>query len=321
MTLAVAIESYVRAKRSQGAIYQNIELLLRSFTRTAGDIPVEKVSPDAVRTFCRGNGPPTRSQANKYSALSNFFQHLVARGHLSASPVTDPPPRVRSDFVPHIYTREEMRRLLGATSILEHRSRPLRPETFRAFLLLLYGTGLRSCEARRLRLCDVDLDERLLRVWDTKFSKSRLVPFGTELHAALRTYREARQALPLPSGDRSAFLTTARGGALSAGSVYRTFARVRDHADVRHDPQARWQPRLHDMRHTFALGRLTSWYRQGKDVQRLLPVLSTYLGHSSIAGTQAYLTMTPELLAEASRRFQRYAEPRLEGDRPCRPST
>ena len=79
--------------------------------------------------------------------------------------------------------------------------------------------------------------------------------------------------------------------------------------------------RARNKRHTFALERLTSWYRQGKDVQRLLPVLSTYLGHSGIAGTQAYLTMTPELLAEASRRFQRYAEPRLEGDRPCHPST
>ena len=249
MTLAAAIESYVRAKRSQGAIYQRIEPLLRSFARTVGDIPVEEVSPDAIRTFCRGNGPPTRWQENKYSALRNFFQHLVARAHLSASPVTDPPPRVRRDFVPHIYSRAEMRRLLDATRILEARSRPLRPQTFRTFLLLLYGTGLRSCEARRLRLCDVDLDERLLRIWDTKFFKSRLVPCGTDLRAALRTYREARRALPVPSGDRSAFLATARGGALSADSVSRTFARVRDHAGVRHDPQARWQPRLHDLRH------------------------------------------------------------------------
>ncbi len=249
MTVAAAVESYIRAKRSQGAIYQKIEPLLRSFARTVGDISVEEVSPDAIRTFCRGHGPPTRWQANKYSTLRNFFQHLVARAHLSASPVTDPPPCVRRDFVPHIYSRAEVRRLLDATRILEDRSRPLRPQTFRTFLLLLYGTGLRSCEARRLRLCDVDLDQRLLRVWDTKFFKSRLVPCGMDLRAALQTYREARQALPLPSADRSAFLATSRGGTLSADSVSRTFARVRDHADVRHDPQARWQPRLHDLRH------------------------------------------------------------------------
>ena len=219
MNLADAIDSYIRAKRAQGAIYQTIEPLLRSFVRSVGDIPVEEVSTEAIRTFVRGRGPATRWRANKHSALRNFFQHLVDRAQLSSSPVTDPPPRVRRDFVPHIYSREEMRRLLDATFILEDRSRPLWPHTFRTFLLLLYGTGLRSCEARRLRLCDVDLDERLLRIWDTKFFKSRLVPCGTDLCGALRTYRQARQALPLPSGDRSAFLATARGGALSADSV------------------------------------------------------------------------------------------------------
>ena len=321
MTLATAVESYVRAKRSRGAVYRTIPFLLRSFVRSAGDIPVEEVSPEAVRAFCRADGPPTRAQENKYSALRNFFQDLVARGQLRNSPVTDPPPRSQRSFEPHIYSREEVQRLLDATQILQDRSRPLRPETFRTFLLLLYGTGLRSCEARRLRLCDVDLSERLLWVWDTKFFKSRIVPFGTDLRVALRTYREARHALPIPSCDQSAFLASARGSALSADSVSRTFARVRDHAGIRHPPEARWQPRLHDLRHSFALGRLTTWYRQGKDVQRLLPVLSTYLGHSSIAGTQAYLTMTPELLAEASRRFQRYAEPGGEGDSRCHPST
>ncbi len=249
MTLAAAVESYVRAKRSRGAVYQTIPFLLRSFVRSTGDIPVEEVSPEAIRAFCRGNGPPTRAQVNKYSALRNFFQDLVARGVLSISPVTDPPPRAQRTFEPHIYSREEVQRLLDATHILQNRSHALRPETFRTFLLLLYGTGLRSCEARRLRLCDVDLGERLLWVWDSKFFKSRLVPFGTALRAVLQAYREARQALPTPSGDRSAFLASARGGPLSAGSVSRTFARVRDHAGVRHPPQARWQPRLHDLRH------------------------------------------------------------------------
>ena len=321
MTLAAAVTSYIRAKRSRGAVYQTIPFLLRGFVRSVGDIPVAEVSSEAVRAFCRDDGPPTRAHANKHSALRNFFQDLVLRGHLSTSPVTDPPPRVTHNFEPHIYSRQEVQRLLDATHILHDRSRPLRPETFRTLLLLLYGTGLRSCEARRLRLCDVDLEERLLWVWDTKFFKSRIVPFGTALRTVLRDYRQTRQDLPTPTGDQSAFLASARGAALSADSVSRTFARVRDHAGIRHSPQARWQPRLHDLRHSFAVERLTSWYRDGKDVQRLLPVLSTYLGHSSIAGTQAYLTMTPELLAEASRRCQRYAEPRGEGDDQCPPST
>ena len=127
MTLTTAVESYVRAQRSRGAVYQTIPFLLRSFVRSAGDIPVEQVSPEAIRTFCRGKGPPTRAQANKYSALRNFFRDLVARGHLSVSPVTDPPPRVQRNFEPHIYSREEVQRLLDATHILQNRSHALRP--------------------------------------------------------------------------------------------------------------------------------------------------------------------------------------------------
>jgi site-specific recombinase XerD len=82
---------------------------------------------------------------------------------------------------------------------------------------------------------------------------------------------------------------------------------VREHAGVSRDDGARYQPRLHDMRHSFAVHRLTSWYQQGADVQKLLPQLATYLGHVNIAATQVYLTMTPELLHEASVRFEKYA--------------
>ena len=82
---------------------------------------------------------------------------------------------------------------------------------------------------------------------------------------------------------------------------------MRRQAGVRSPKGARFQPRLHDLRHSFATHRLTSWY-QGADVQRLLPVLATYLGHVNLAGTQVYLSMTPELLREAALRFERYAE-------------
>ena len=86
----------------------------------------------------------------------------------------------------------------------------------------------------------------------------------------------------------------------------KVFARLRQHAGIQSPPGARWQPRLHDLRHSFALHRLIAWYREGADVQSRLPLLSTYLGHVNLSGTQTYLTMTHELLAEASKRFERY---------------
>jgi integrase len=102
-----------------------------------------------------------------------------------------------------------------------------------------------------------------------------------------------------------------QGRPLKDGTVRRAFARVRRSARIIRTDGARYQPRLHDLRHAFAGHRLTAWYRAGADVQRLLPQLSTYLGHLSVASTQVYLTMTPELLREACLRFERYAD--LEG--------
>jgi integrase/recombinase XerD len=185
--------------------------------------------------------------------------------------------------------------------------------TFRALLLLLYGTGLRISEALSLALPDVDLGACLLTIRNTKFFKTRWVPVGPQLGAVLIAYAKIRRRLPHPARHESAFLATRRGEALSRGTAGRIFRIVCEHAGVRRADGGRYQPRLHDIRHTFALNRLISWYRNGADVQRLLPCLSTYLGHVDVSATQRYLTMTPELLQEASLRFERYA---LEGERP-----
>jgi integrase len=209
--------------------------------------------------------------------------------------------------VPYIYSRDELQRLLDATETLEDSRLPLQHATFRTMLLVLYGAGLRPSEGLRLRCCDVNLDERVLAIWDTKFFKSRLVPIGTALVAALGMYGKARRRLPMPAGIRSAFFALPTGGPIMLNGLEKVFARLREHAGVQSPPGARWQPRLHDLRHTFAVHRLIAWYREGTDVQACLPLLSTYLGHVNVSGTQAYLTMTPELLSEASKRFERYA--------------
>jgi integrase len=231
----------------------------------------------------------------------------VTRGHLTASPLPEPAPRIPRSFEPYIYSRDELQRLLDATAIMEDGRSPLQHVTFRTLLLVLYGAGLRPSEGLRLRCCDVDLAESILSIWDTKFFKSRLVPIGTALAAALGKYHMARQHLPMPDGSRSAFFASRTGGPIGLNRLETVFVRLREHAGVQKPPDARWQPRLHDMRHAFAVHRLIAWYHEGADVQACLPLLSTYLGHVNVSGTQAYLTMTPELLAQASKRFERYA--------------
>lgn len=307
MTLNEAIDSYVALKRSLGAVFSAETRILRSFARALGDIPLDTIDAQATHAFCRGSGPPTRWWERKHQALRGFFTFLVTRGHLTASPLPEPGPRIPRSFEPYVYSRDELQGLLEATEILESSRSPLQHATFRTLLLVLYGAGLRPSEGLRLRCCDVDLDERVLTIWDTKFFKSRLVPIGTVLSAALGKYHKARQRLPMPAGVRSAFFALHTGSAITLNRLEMVFVRLREHAGVQSPPGARWQPRLHDMRHAFAVHRLIAWYREGADVQACLPLLATYLGHVNVSGTQAYLTMTPALLAEASKRFEDYA--------------
>jgi site-specific recombinase XerD len=162
-----------------------------------------------------------------------------------------------------------------------------------------------------LRGCDVDLHDRLLTVWDSKFFKSRVVPIGTALCCALAPYQRDRVRLPGADGDRSVFFATRRGGAISIARLEYAFTRLLQQTRVGYGFPGH-RPRLHDLRATFAVHRLVAWYREGADVQARLPALATYLGHVNVSATSVYLTMTPELLVEASRRFERYVRPAQE---------
>jgi site-specific recombinase XerD len=128
---------------------------------------------------------------------------------------------------------------------------------------------------------------------------------------ALADYLSYRRRLPLPEGEASSFLAACTGIRLDYKRVNKLFCRLRDAAQVRREASARYPPRIHDIRHAAAVHRLIAWYRAGADVQRLLPQLATYLGHVDLASTQHYLSMTAELLQEASLRFERYAQPEV----------
>jgi site-specific recombinase XerD len=181
----------------------------------------------------------------------------------------------------------------------------------RTLFLLLYGTGMRIGEALSLTLQDVDLKNRVLMVRDSKFLKTRLVRIGPRLTTVLTDYLSDRCQLPLLAGEASAFLATRTGIRLDYKRVSKLFCRIRQSAEIRREAIARYQPRIHDIRHSAAVHRVSAVSRAGADVQQLLPQLATYLGHVDVASTQRYLTMTAELLNEASLRFERYAQPEV----------
>lgn len=299
MTLIDAITAYVELKQSMGMRFHAAHTILKAFHRQAGDVDIAAVSPDVVTRFLQPRGAITATWLHKQRTLRLFYQHWITRGLLQHTPVPTAVPRVTESFVPHIYTDEELRRLLaGVEGNQIRKGCTIAARTFRTLLLLLYGAGLRLGEALALRREDVDVRAGMLLIRETKFYKSRSLPVGPHLTQVLAEYVEA---VPVGRGPiPTAFFVNRRGDRLPLHTVWANFDVLRERVGV--------QGRLHDLRHTFAVHRLLAWYREGADVQRCLPHLSTYLGHARIACTQRYLTMIPELLAEASQRFETYAQ-------------
>ena len=312
MTLLEAIDAYIEWRRAHGAKFITSARVLHQFCKRVGDdIDCDAVREGDVLRFLAGNGPLTKSRANRYGALAGFWRYAISRGHAARSPLPAPDdePREPRPAPPYVFSRDELQRLFGAVDIGRQRPVQLDAATLRTLLLLLYGAGLRFGEAQRLTFDDVDLNDAVLTVRDSKFFKNRLVPVGMQLAEALRNHAARRRERPLPKGMASTFLANRDGTPLATNTVRKAFLKVLKAAGIRHDTDdGRRSPCLHSLRHAAAAHRLEAWYRQGADVQRLLPALSTWLGHANLDGTRVYLSMTPELLHQASVRFERYVE-------------
>jgi integrase/recombinase XerD len=305
MKLSDLASRYVAYKQDMGMRFHTEARTLKSFCRTMGDVAMAEITPDRVLAYIAGTGPVTRFWHRKYEVLRGLYRFAAARGHVECSPL----PRIipaAPEFVPHIFSHDELQRLLDAGIWCEGPRSKLEPHTWRMLILLLYGAALRISKALALTLADVDLSAGILTIRESKFYKTRLVPMSAELTSVLQTYVAWRDREHSPGPNAALFLTR-NGAPLARYTAENVFRRLRVRAGVLRRDGGRHQPRLHDLRHAAAVHRLISWYRQGADVQRLLPQLATYLGHIHIAATQRYLTMTPELLYEASQRFEQYA--------------
>lgn len=306
MKLSQAAREYVEYKQALGMRFHTEAVMLQAFCRALGaETALADITEGQICAYLNGPGPLTRFRQRKREVLTGFNRFVVAREYTSSLPISQLPPPKLPSFVPYIFTREELRRLLEG--VPHHRkAKKLQPHTLRLVLLLLYGTGLRISELVSLTLADVDLPAGLLTVRDTKFYKTRLVAVGPHLTQALSLYAAERKKAGHSQQPEAAFFVLRSGSPANAPGIRDAFSSLRDYAGIRHEGSGQ-RPRLHDLRHSFAVHRLVSWYQQGKDVQDLLPDLAVYLGHVSLASTQQYLTLTPELLEHASARFERYA--------------
>jgi integrase len=240
----------------------------------------------------------------RLSAVRSFARYRAAFDAATEIPPTGLLGRVPRRKPPHIYSPAEIAALLRQAHRLLPR-RGLRPQTYVALFSLLASTGLRLSEACHLMPRDVDLANGILTVRESKFRKSRLVPLHlTATHALIR-YAAHRDAGRAPAGS-AAFFRTDAAPALTRPAVEKTFSRLRHRLGWTAEGRAR-RPRIHDLRHTFAVRRLLRWAEEPADVDRKVLALATYLGHAKVSDTYWYLSAIPELMAVTSQRFERFA--------------
>lgn len=250
------------------------------------------------------------SQSRYRSATFQFCKYLAREDPLTARYEDFVPLRRDRSFRPHIYSREEIVRLLQEARRQPTRPSPLRPWTLELVIVLLYSSGLRIGEVVRLQVSDYDRREGTLLIRQTKFDKTRLVPLSPSCRGLVDAYLERRAHLGLDSGPTTPLIWPLVGSPpqpACLSCVQRTLTRLLRQCGMK-PPKGRRGPRIQDMRHTFAAHRVLQWYREGVDVQSRLAHLATYMGHRGVESTQRYLTVIPGVLEEASSRFARFAQ-------------
>jgi integrase/recombinase XerD len=298
--LAAAAAEYLRMRRALGFKLYHHTWWLADFVAF---VEAQGSSTITVELALRWAQQPRDGDPNwwatKLSAIRRFAQHYHAYDPRTEIPPRDLLPIRRVRQSPHIYSDDEIRALLSAARHI--RCRLLRC-TYASLLGLLAATGMRVGEALALDGQDFDPRRSLITVRNGKFGKSRLLPLHASGVAALLQYARLRDRL-CPHRRTPSFFVSSSGSRVIHQNFHHVFLRLLQLAGIgaRHSRR----PRLHDLRHTFAVKTLRDWYRAGQDVERRLPCLSTYLGHVSPTATYWYLTATPELLSLAAARLER----------------
>ncbi len=249
MNLVQVVHDYVALKQAMGSRFRTEAAILKAFCKAVGDVAITDVEPQQVARYLAGSGPVTRYWHRKYEALTGFYRFALGRGYVALSPLPKTVPKRPEPFRPYIFPEEELLRLFKAAGELEAPRKALQGATLRPLLLLLYGAGLRISEALALTLADVDLSAQVLTIRESKFYKTRLVPIGPGLAAVLRTYADDQHRQGHANDPADPFFVTRTDTAVTRGMAESAFVRLRNSADIARADGARYQPRLHDLRH------------------------------------------------------------------------
>jgi integrase len=302
--LADLMAGSLREKQAYGYRYERESYELRRLDRflCGTGLKVAELPRDIVNewTAKQANEKPG-TQKLRVIRIRQFALFLHQQGIEAYVPEATRSPVNRTEFTPYIFRHEEIEKILQAVDHITPNTRaPMKhlimPEIFR----LLYCCGMRISEVLQLKVADVDLGSGVLTVREGKFNKDRLVPMALSMTMRLRRYASVLDNAP------GVFFPAPDGGPYSKVTVYQVFRQLLLTCHIPHGGRG-IGPRLHDLRHSHAVHKLESWYRQGADLGAKLPFLSTYMGHKSLVGTQRYLHLTPELFPDITSRLDQFA--------------
>ena len=306
--LARDAREFLRFKRAMGIAYWRGEFVLNGFQRFVaqhwgdhGEVALD----DAVTRWCaRIAGRKAVTVANEFGVVRQLCLYRRRRDPSSYVPEHAFAPVKESVFLPYIFSHDEVRRILAVAS--SHHGRFIWASMLRTLILMLYCTGLRLGEAVRLRMADVDLDRGILMIERSK-GRSRIVAIRADLVAELRRYAAERRRLvgELRRTDPETFFLRRDTSPLTVASASGAIRCLLRNLGIK-PPGGRVGARPYEFRHAFAVHRLAAWANEAVDIHAKLPLLSAYLGHQNIIGTEVYLKATPQLLELASSRFEQH---------------
>jgi site-specific recombinase XerD len=296
MTLEEGINIYVKRKQATGISFATGHKKYRGFLRTVGNLTLEQINVDHVLQFLDRSQTSAAEFRKNHSLLRHFFEYWAAHGALAGLPMPPNRPPKRSHFLPYIYTREELRKLLRLLPTSRTLNDKIHYKTLRAALLTLYATGATVGEVIGLVKEDVDLKHGSIKFAGSRLKASRCIPIGEDLA------RVARQhvAWQRRNGEHSEFFFSRLDGKeISPRALRAYFERVRRRAGITGYRESSQRPCLRDLRATFVVHRITSWIKSNKDLNRMLPAMGAYIGNVGLESMDLYLQFTPERFQSA----------------------
>jgi integrase/recombinase XerD len=289
--LSIAITAFIEHKRTTGQAYASAETQLISFSKFLRNPDLGKINHRKVAEFLNRQPTLNSTWMSKYGRLKQFFDYWSARQEIV--PIVMPPPRrrERTAFIPHIYSRPEIKALLSKTRLCQLKSHTVEARTVRTLIIFLYATGARFGETLSLKRSDVDLKAGTVKFPGTRLSRRRCIPIAPDLIVLLRGYLKSTSGRM--DGDATLFVRK-DGRPLVMMTIQTIFKNLRRLAGIHRKDTSVYMPRLHDLRSTFAVHRITAWIKEGCDLNRMLPALSAYLGQAGLISTERYLSLTPE---------------------------